>query len=415
MRKNLSGRWTRPLALYISAILFLTFSVKAEIHIWTSSENVARALGRMTPKFEKDFKQKVVVTILNKDLTTQFKTAAIAGKGPDILCWANDVVGELASSGLIEPLLLDKSFKENFYPSALKSFTFEGKLYGYPYDVEAVALIRNTSLKETPFNSFEELLSWSKSQSGNGDYPFLFDIKNFYFNFMFFSAGGGYIFGEQKVAGGTGLNANDVGLANSGAISGVNFLKTLTKENIISTSTNRNIAFEKMLKGKLAVTIDGPWAVKDLERAKIPYSIDPLPSLAGGTPRPLVGTHGFIVRRSSKNKDLAKELIEKYFVTAEGLATLYEEDPRGPSRADTLEILKTKLTKKELENLKAFSKSAASGIPMPNISAMGPVWNSMGAALELILQKNQNTHGTLVKAKARILKAINETKPQEQL
>ncbi|MCR9205271.1 MAG: extracellular solute-binding protein, partial [Halobacteriovoraceae bacterium] len=191
--------------------------------------------------------------------------------------------------------------------------------------------------------------------------------------------------------------------------------RSLTLEKIISTSTNRNIAFEKMLKGKLAATIDGPWAIKDLERANIPYSVDPLPSLSGRTPRPLVGTHGFIIRRSSKKKDLAKELIEKYFVTAEGLATLYQEDPRGPSRPDTLEILKNRLSSKELRNLRAFSNSAASGIPMPNISAMGPVWNSMGAALELILQKNQNTRRTLVKAKARILKAINETKPQEQL
>ncbi|MCR9204638.1 MAG: extracellular solute-binding protein, partial [Halobacteriovoraceae bacterium] len=213
MRKIIIDPPDRALALFISAFFFLVFPVKAEIHVWTSSENVSRAMKSMTPQFEKEFGETVVVTILNKDLTTQFKTAAIAGKGPDILCWANDVVGELASSGLIEPLLLEKKFKDSFYPSALKSFTFEGKLYGYPYDVEAVALIRNTSLKKSPFRSFEDLLSWSKAKTNQDNYPFLFDIKNFYFNFMFFSAGGGYIFGDKKVASGVSLNPQDVGLA----------------------------------------------------------------------------------------------------------------------------------------------------------------------------------------------------------
>lgn len=400
-----------PLKRSLFALFIICFSVRAEISIWTSSENVARALQTLTPAFEKDFKQKVNVTVLNKDLTTQFKTAAIAGKGPDILCWANDVVGELASSGLIEPILLNKKLKDGFYQSALSSFTFDGKLYGYPYDVEAVALIRNTSLSPKPMKSFEELLSWSQNFKQEGAYPFLFDIKNFYFNYMFLSAGGGYIFKDNEGA----LDPLDIGLANKGAIGGVRYLKRLTTQNIIPTSSNRNIAFEKMLKGKLAFTIDGPWAIKDLKRAGIPFAIDPLPTLAKKSPRPLVGAHGFIIRRSSPNKDLAKELIEKYLVTAEALAILYQEDPRGPSRPDTFEILKEKLNPEDLKNLMAFTQSAGQGTPMPNISAMGPVWGSMGTALELILQKDQDISKTLMSAKERIYHSIKETRQQDKL
>jgi maltose/maltodextrin transport system substrate-binding protein len=399
------------LSALFSALFFHGLEAQAEIVIWTSSENVARALKVLTPQFEKAFKEKVEVTVLNKDLTTQFKTAAIAGKGPDILCWANDVIGELASSGLVEPILLDKKLKESFYESALSSFTYRGKLYGYPYDVEAVALIRNKELSPQPKESFEELYRWSKEFDKKEHYPFLFDIKNFYFNYMFLSAGGGYIFHQDK---GT-LNPLDIGLANDGAINGVRFLKKLTKEEVIPTSSNRNIAFEKMLKGKLAFTIDGPWAIKDLKRANIPFSIDPLPTLNGKTPSPLVGTHGFIIRRSSEKKELAKELIEKYLVTAQALATLYLEDPRGPSRPDTFEILKEKLSPQDLKNLQAFTASAGLGTPMPNISAMGPVWGSMGTALELILQKDKDIKTTLTSAKNRIYNSIRETKQQEKL
>lgn len=387
----------------------MSASLQAELSIWTSSENVARALEKLTSAFEKEFDEEVSVTVLNKDLTTQFKTAAIAGKGPDILCWANDVIGELASSGLIEPINMDKGLSQKFYKSALTSFSYDGRLYGYPYDVEALSLIRNTSLRPKPFKSFEELLSWSeeslKSNSTETFYPFLFDLKNFYFNFMFFSAGGGYIFGESNGV----LNPLDIGLANEGAQRGVSFLQKLVSKGVVPTSSNRNIAFEKMLKGKLAATIDGPWAIKDLKKAKVPFAIDPLPPLFQNSPKPLVGTHGFIIRRSSPQKHLAKELIERYFVTARGMATLYLEDPRGPARADTLAILEETLSGDDLKNLQAFSKSASRGLPMPNISAMGPVWNAMGTALELIFQKEQPINTTLKKAHKQLLTAIRKT------
>ncbi len=315
------------------------------------------------------------------------------------------MVGELASSGLIEPINMAKDIRSKFYSSALSSFSYGGRLYGHPYDVEALGLIRNIRLRDKPFESFEELLSWSEKQKkANNFYPFLFDIKNFYFNFMFFSAAGGYIFGESQGQ----LNPLDIGLANKGAQQGVAFLKELAKKDIVPTSSNRNIAFEKMLKGKLAFTIDGPWAIKDLKKAGIPFAIDPLTTLKGYRPRPLVGTHGFIIRRSSPQKDLAKELIEKYLVTANGMATLYKEDPRGPARADTLALLESSLDEESLENLKAFSHSASLGLPMPNISAMGPVWNAMGTALELILQKDKPIDLTLNKAHQQLLTAIKQ-------
>lgn len=386
-------------------------ATKRELQIWTSSENVARALESLGKNFERDFEAKVKVSVLNKDLTTQFKTAAIAGKGPDIFCWANDVVGELASSGLIEPIILPEKDKTNYLQSALDSFTFEGKLYGYPYDIEAVALIRNKKLLKDAPTSYEELSSWSETFQKNhpGQYGLLFDIKNFYFNFSFLSAGGGYIFGEDpKVAG--KLNPFDIGLANNGAIKGAEFLASLSKKGIIPSSTDRNVAFEKFLAGNLATMIDGPWAISDLLRSDVDFDVSPLPPLGAGASRPLIGTHGFIIRRSSKKKDLAKEFIERYLISATGMATLYEEDPRGPARVDSLAILKNKLDPRMLHYLEQFFKSASVGIPMPNISAMGPVWSSMGASFDLILQKKVPAKDALTDAQTKILSAISATK-----
>ena len=318
-------------------LLFVTSLQAAELEVWTSSENVAKAIRSRVEAFKRDFKADVKISVLNKDLTTQFKTAALSAKGPDILCWAHDVVGELAQSGLIEPISMPPELKKSMLPVSIKAFQYKGKVYGYPYDIEAVALFYNKDLLPEPPKTMEELVSFSQElqKKDKTKYGFLYDIANFFFSFPLLSAKGGYVFKLEK----DGLNVKDVGLANEGAVYGAEFIRSLVDKGVVPSSTDRSIAFEKMKQGKLAATIDGPWAVKDLKNAGINFGVAPIPSLGGQTPKPFVGTHGFIIRRSSPNKELAKEFIEKYLVTKEGILTLYKEDPRGPSRTDALKIL----------------------------------------------------------------------------
>ena len=362
---------------FIFFLSLMTTIQASELEIWTSSENVAKAIKQRVKGFKRDFKTDVKISVLNKDLTTQFKTAALSAKGPDILCWAHDVVGELAQSGLIEPIAMPPELKKSMLPVSLKAFQYKGQIYGYPYDIEAVALFYNKDLLPHPPKTMEELILFSEQlqRKDKTKYGFLYDISNFFFSFPILSAKGGYVFKPEK----DGLNVKEIGLANEGAMYGANFIHSLVKKGIVPSSTDRSIAFEKMKQGKLAATIDGPWAVKDLKNAGINFGISPIPTLGGEKPRPFVGTHGFIIRRSSSKKELAKEFIEKYLVTKEGILTLYKEDPRGPSRIDAME----ELSKKD-PLLRQFMKSAEVGIPMPNVPEMGVVWGAAGNALGLL-------------------------------
>ncbi len=382
--------------LFLMLFIFATTLQAAELEVWTSSENVAKAIRSRVEAFKRDFKADVKISVLNKDLTTQFKTAALSAKGPDILCWAHDVVGELAQSGLIEPIAMPPELKKAMLPVSVKAFQYKGKIYGYPYDIEAVALFYNKDLLPKPPKTMEELVSFSEElhKKDKTKYGFLYDIANFFFSFPILSAKGGYVFKLEK----DGLNVKDVGLANDGAVYGAKFIRSLVDKGVVPSSTDRSIAFEKMKQGTLAATIDGPWAVKDLKNAGINFGVAPIPTIGGETPRPFVGTHGFIIRRSSPNKELAKEFIEKYLVTKEGILTLYKEDPRGPSRTDALEILS-----KTDPLLGQFMKSASKGIPMPNVPEMGVVWGAAGNALGLL------TKG-IVGPKEAMTQSVNQIK-----
>jgi maltose/maltodextrin transport system substrate-binding protein len=375
----------------LKLLLNLTFSLSVmaqTVSIWTSSENVKKAIEGQSLKFEKSFGVKVKIDVLNKDLTTQFKTAAMTGKGPDILCWAHDVVGELAESGIIAPLDLSDQFKSNFLPAAIKAYTYKNSIYGYPYDIESVALIYNKDLVSSPPQTMEELIAFAKKFNKHNPEKsaFLYDIKSFFFSFPIIASNGAYIFKQED----SGLNARDLGLANEGAIKAVSFLNKVINDGIIPASTDRSIAFNKMKEGKLAMTIDGPWAIEELKKAKINYGIAKIPSYLNNAAKPFVGSHGFFIRRSSKNIDLAKELIEKYLVSKEGIIALYKEDPRGPSRADSLNELS-----KDNEDLVSFFNSAKDGIPMPNIPQMGAVWGAMGSALNLIFHNREGVKEAL--------------------
>lgn len=399
----------RPISLLLGLTLALmganTLAAPSRptiLTIWTSSENVKKAIAALVPPFELAYGVKVQVDVLNKDLTTQFKTAALARKGPDILCWAHDVVGELAQSGLIEPLSLPPRLAQEFLPVALNAFTFQGRVYGYPYDLEAVALIYNTELLPQAPATFEELLAQAPRLKAKQVHAFLYDINNFFFSFPMLTAHGGYIFKQEL----TGLNTQDIGLANIGSLKGAHFLHDLVVKGSVPSSTDRNIAFSKMQQGQLAATIDGPWAIQDLKRHKIPYAVAPLPLLQGKRPRPFVGAHGFIIRRSSENKELAKEFIENYLVTREGIVALYQQDPRGPSRMDALDVLA-----QNSPELRAFMESAARGIPMPNVPEMGAIWGAMGSALSLITSQQQSPEEALQQALLQINNTLQQTAP----
>jgi maltose/maltodextrin transport system substrate-binding protein len=223
---------------------------------------------------------------------------------------------------------------------------------------------------------------------------FLYDIKNFFFSFPFIAAHGGYIFKDTA----QGLDPQDVGLANDGALTGVKFIRQLAQDKFVPTSTDRSIAFAYFKEGKVGCTIDGPWALADLRAAKIPYTVSPIPKISGQSPKPFIGAHGLMIRRTSPNNALAQEFIEKYVMTKAGQLSLYQEDPRGPTQIEAI----TELSSQD-SDLRAFLESAKIGIPMPNIPAMGPVWNAMGTALTRSVESKEDLNKILQDARQQIL------------
>ena len=85
------------------------------------------------------------------------------------------------------------------------------------------------------------------------------------------------------------------------------------------------------------------------------------------------------LNRSSPNQDLAKEFIERYLLTEDGLAAMDLVKPIGvPALISSYEKMA-----KNNPHLRQLKASVDYGQVMPNVPQMGRFFTSLGAALQL--------------------------------
>ena len=390
-------------------VVFSVLSVFSEsIVIWASEKQVD-FMKKIGAQFAKDTGINVDVQFVNfGDIKSKFLTASQAGEGPDIIVGAHDWVGELVKNGLLDPLPTSAIETNEFAQSGLNAFTVNGKLYGLPYAIEAVALIYNKDYVETAPKTIDDMLKIAKEYTTDETLGFVYDINNFYFSYGFLKGFGGYVFNWTKE---NGYDVHDIGLNNEGAIKGGNLLKKFMDDGIIPAGANYNTMDSMFKDGLAAMIINGPWSLKGYIDAGIDFGVVPLTELElepGKPAKPFVGVQGLMVNAKSKNKALAKEFVINYLATKEGIYNFYVADPRLPARNDVLEIIKEKGGPIPEDIVEEFIKSAAGGEPMPNVPEMGMVWSPMADALNNITSGNQTPEQALNDAVSKIKSSMSK-------
>ena len=153
-----------------------------------------------------------------------------------------------------------------------------------------------------------------------------------------------------------------------------------------------------MGRGKLAMMISGPWAWLNLMKSGIDFGVAPIPGVAGNPGRPFVGVSVAYLNRSSPNQDLAKEFLERYILTEEGLSAMDHGKPIG---LPALISLQEKMVKDNalFQQLKVCVDY---GEVMPNVPQMGRFFSSLGAALQIATEDQASAEAALLEAKANM-------------
>ncbi len=366
---------------------------KGTLQIWINGDKAYNGLAKVGEKFTKDTGIKVIVEH-PQDAPAKFQQAAAAKGGPSIFIWAHDRAGEWVTAGLIESVNPAAKLVAQSDKVGWDAFTFQGKTWGYPIAVESIALIYNKKLVAKPPASFEDVLVLDKKLAKDGKHAILWDYNNTYFTFPLLAANGGYPFGRDAKG---NYVATDVGVNNPGAIKGAELLVKLIESGAMPKGANYAAMEAAMNKGEIAMMISGAWAWDNLRKSKIDFGVAPIPSVGGKPSKAFIGVQGAMINRASNNKDLAKDFIENYLLTMDGLKTLDSDVSLGVTAHK--EFYKTRSTDPLIA---ATMVNIKSGILMPSLPEMSRFWSAMESALGNITQGRQKAKEALDGAAQRI-------------
>jgi maltose/maltodextrin transport system substrate-binding protein len=367
-------RFIVAFACWLVAIPAFAFT-NGELLVWMDSDRT-RALAPVLS----DFKDKYGINVhleAPQNITDNFPTAAQSGKGPDIVIWAHDKVGEWAGAGLISPIEVSSELRGKYLPQAWEAVTHQGQIWGFPIGLETVTLIYNKKLlSDPPPKDISDLaaLDAKIKQEHPGTACILWDYKSAYYSWGIFAGAGAYIWAK----GDKGYDLADVGVSDPGAIEALSDILKLVTSGILPKSVSYSTAEDQMSQGKLAMMISGPWAWANLMKTGIDFGIAPVPGCDGKLARPFVGVSAAYINRASTNQDIAREFVEEYLVSAKGLTAMDNAKPIG------IPALTSLAQQMEQTNplLKEMRICVDQGEVMPNIPEMGRFWSAFGSALQ---------------------------------
>jgi maltose/maltodextrin transport system substrate-binding protein len=368
----------------------LTFALEeGKLLVWVGVNRDDAAIRTIAEKFTADLGVPVTVEVVDPDLAQKFQQAASTGDGPDIVLWAHDRFGEWAQGGLISPVEPPAEMVGGILETAWDAVSFGGKVWGYPVFVEAIALVYNKDLVPTPPATFEEIAAMPIA---DGKTRIMWDYNNTYFTMPLLMANGGYAFQKKEGV----YDGKDTGVNNEGSIKGASVLRKLIDDGVMPKGVDGGIVDASMAKGDVGMIINGPWSWANYKQAGINFGVAPLPSVEGQPSKPFIGVGAFAINAASPNQDLAKELIENYLLTDEGVKAWNANGMLGA----TANIAAGETGD---ENVKATLANAAVGVPMPSNPEMGAFWAAMAPALSNITSGATDVKTALDDAAKRIL------------
>lgn len=237
--------------------------------------------------------------------------------GPDLVFMQAPDIGDLVSSGYIEPLELDEDLRSRFVDTAISAFTLDGMAYGIGYSIETSGLLYNKKLiseEELPktWNEFwetAERLTVPDGQGGYSQYGTLLNCRDMWFTYPIIREYGGYYYGQSNGR----YNPYDIGLNNEGMLAYISRMKDAKAKGLVLKSPimmESHIVAE-FSKGRAAMILYGLWSTSTFKSGGIDYGLSKLPRRSDGSASlPLATVVGFVVNAHSDQKDIAKDFYE---------------------------------------------------------------------------------------------------------
>ncbi|MGG6265240.1 ABC transporter substrate-binding protein [Leptolyngbya sp. AN03gr2] len=321
-----------------------TNQVEITLSGWQSNPNEGKLLDKVIQEFEAQNPTiKVKREVINSQYMDVIRTRLIGEVAPDVFYLEALEAPTLIKYGVLEPLnsYIKPEFKLNdFEPNLLNAFKQNNTVYGIPKDFSTLALFYNsTALKNAgisqPPRTWEELrtaakkLTIDKNKDGKIDQYGIGIAPELPRQAFMVKAFGGSLVDQN----------NNAAFASSQGIQGLQLVIDQYRNDRSAaqpTDVGANSNSEAFGQGRVAMAIEGPWAIPYLKETfpKLKFQTAEIPKINNqkGT---MIYTVGYVMNRQSRHKDAAWKLIQ-YLTDETGMKRWANQGVALPSRRSVL-------------------------------------------------------------------------------
>jgi len=363
-------------------------------HGWQGA--YADSITQVFDEYNKTNTDGITVNLTNPgDLNNSLAAAIPAGAGPDIIAWADDVIGNNVLAGNIAPLsdygITEDWLKANYEPAAVNGVIYDGKIWALPEAQEGVTLICNADvIKPEDFPSdpedFAGLLALAtKFHTDNPDKYLIYnqglDTANasgdaYHVSPIWYGFGASYVDETGKV----GINTPE------GMAAG-QWLIDASKVLPLQASQAEGLA--ALTDGTGACMWTGPWELADIKKANINYFIQPFG-------RPFVGIKVEMITTNAVDRGNAEAAVKvlQWFDSAEVQTKLSVANSTIPAATAALSSPEVSSN----PDVVGFGAQFKLGVPQPNTPFMNALWGPVGQATMAIYTGAQSVADALTAA-----------------
>lgn len=386
--------------LLLSALVIMTSSnlyafEQNALVVWINNDKGFNGLREVAARFTADTGIRVVVQTQDDyessdDPANRYQRVASTTEGPDIIFWAHDRIGNWINEGLLQPVNPSQETYDQLHEFAWNAVTVGDSIYGYPIAMEAISLIYNKDLVSRPPKTWDDVIALDKTLRKEGKRAIHWMTDNTYFTWPLLTSGGGYSFKKADRV----YQLADVGLDNRGSVKGLNMLRKLYREGVITAEDAGNWGgmMDSFKAGETAMMLNGPWTWNEIGDAGINFGLAKFPQVDqnSGYGRPFVGFLAGYINSFSPNETIAKQFLEDYVVVYDGVKTIDNDRPIGAAANKQLQD--------ELNSNPLIAHTfalAATGETMPDIPEMKRFWSTMQANLQPMIEGELPVEATL--------------------
>ena len=325
-------------------------------------------------------KVKVTTLAVPYDAFADKISAAVPrGKGPDIFIYAQDRLGGWIEAGnTVEPIdfFIEDQTKARFIPTTLQAMTYQGTIYGLPFNYKEITMIYNKKLVSTPPKTTAELVAVAKKLTDpkTGKFGLVYSYADFYYHAALMNGFGGGVFKGRTPTLNSPENIKSQEL----------LMRWVDTDKILPREPSTALVTSLFNEGKAGIVFSGPWFLGEIAKS-VDYGLAMLPTIneAGGKPMmPWITVEGLYIAAPSKNKEAAYDFIQYATGDASGKIMALEgrQTPANKAVYNDPKVGNDPI-------LKAFRQQVDKAVPMPNLPEMTMVWSPATTAMNTITKK----------------------------